>query len=106
MDATCSTEGSCRGVLGHSEDSRKAFGVEKAMSYEIRIKVPSIDDKTTDPEVPLWLRHEVYKICEEANREEEGKEFRLVITEFEISTAIGDRLIDRSRLDNLELSPL
>jgi len=56
------------------------------MSRKIKIKVPAIEDKTTDPEVPLWLRRYVYKVCEEANREEEGKKPALIITEFEIKT--------------------
>jgi len=51
---------------------------------KVRIRVPAIEDKTTDPRVPLWLRRYVYKICEEVNREEKGKEPALIITEFEI----------------------
>jgi len=43
-----------------------------------------IRDKTTNPHIPKWFREELLRICLEANREEEGKPFRLIITEFEV----------------------
>lgn len=38
-----------------------------------------------DPEVSLEVRRELKQVFEEANREEEGKPFRLIITEFEVT---------------------